>query len=65
MQEHWSMMLFHAALISAVLYLIMFYGLNQSPMKAQNRSVLLGALIFIYMVLFGHDLPRKINKDIF
>jgi hypothetical protein len=34
-------------------------------MKAQNRSILLGAVIVIYMILFGHGLPTKINNRIF
>lgn len=63
--EHWSMMLLHAVIISGILYLVMTYGFNQSPMKAQTRSVLIGAVAFIYMVLFGHGLPRRVNKDVF
>jgi hypothetical protein len=34
-------------------------------MKAQTRSVLIGAFVFIYMVMFGHGLPTKLNKDLF
>ena len=58
------MMLFHSAIISIVLYMIMKYLLKQSTMQAMDRSILIGAFVLIYMILFGHDLPRHINKNI-
>jgi hypothetical protein len=42
----------------------MVHVLKQSLKKAEDRSVLLGALILAYMVSFGHGLPNKINKNI-
>jgi hypothetical protein len=59
------MMIIHSVVISSILYFIMVYVLNQSPMKAQTRSVLIGAFVLAYMILFGHGLPTKINKHIF
>lgn len=59
------MMIIHSFVISVILYLIMVYVLNQSPIKAQTRSILIGAIVLAYMILFGHGLPTKINKNIF
>ena len=55
------MMVLHSLLIGVVLYFGMVYGLQQSPMVAENRSVVIGAVILIYMVVFGHGLPGRIN----
>jgi len=63
--ESGLMMLLHSVVISIILYFIMVYLFHQSSMKAQNRSILLGAVIVIYMILFGHGLPTKINNQIF
>jgi hypothetical protein len=51
--------------LKLVVYLIMFYGLKQSMVVAENRSILFAAVILIYMILFGHGLPTKINENIF
>ena len=58
------MMLLHAIVIAVILYLIMVFFLNQSSIKAENRSALIGAIIFIYMLLFGHDLPKIMNEHL-
>jgi hypothetical protein len=63
--ERGTMMLIHSITIAWVLYVIMIYGLNQRPIVAENRSILLGAVILIYMIVFGHGLPGPINKDLF
>jgi len=57
-------MLFHSLAIGTVLYLIMVFALKQRPAVAMDRSVLIGGVVLIYMVLFGHGLPNKINKNI-
>jgi hypothetical protein len=54
--------LLHAFLITIVLYLIMMFGLRQSSTKALNRSLLIGAISLIYMILFGHRLPTHVNN---
>ena len=59
------MMFLHSLIIGLVLYIIMVFGLKQRPIVAENRSILLAALILIYMILFGHGLPGAINKDLF
>ena len=63
--ESGRMMLLHSLIIGVVLYIIMVFGLKQRPVVAENRSLLLASLILIYMILFGHGLPKAINKDIF
>ena len=57
-------MLLHSAIIGIVLYIIMVYILKQRPVVAENRSVLLAAVVLIYMIVFGHGMPNKINKDL-
>ena len=58
------MMLFHSAVIGVILYFIMIYVLNQESKVAEDRSILIGAVVLIYMILFGHGLPGPINKNI-
>jgi TRAP-type C4-dicarboxylate transport system permease small subunit len=58
-------MLLHSAIIAVILYIIMRYALKQSQPKSVDRSLLLGAIVFIYMILFGHGLPKNINENIF
>ena len=58
------MMLLHSAIIGIVLYLFMVYVLGQRAAVAENRSLVLGALALVYMIMFGHGLPTSINKDL-
>ena len=57
-------MLLHSAIFGIILYLIMVYVLKQRQVVAENRSVLLAAVVLIYMIVFGHGMPTKINKDL-
>jgi hypothetical protein len=57
-------MLLHSAIIGLLLYVLMVFALGQSARVAEDRSVLIGALVLIYMVLFGHKLPGAMNKNI-
>ena len=54
--------LFHAFIIAIILYLIMRFALRQSQTMAMNRSILIGAVALVYMILFGHGLPTHINR---
>lgn len=63
--ESGRMMLLHSIIIGIVLYVIMIFGLKQRQSVAENRSILLAALFLIYMIVFGHRLPGKINRDLF
>lgn len=62
--ERGLIMILHSAIIGAVLYLLMVFALKQKPHVAENRSVLIGALVLAYMVAFGHGLPTKINRGL-
>lgn len=53
---------FHAFIITLILYVLMKFLLKQSQTMALNRSILIGALSLSYMILFGHGLPTQINK---
>ena len=63
--ENGRMMLVHSIIIGILLYLFMIFMLGQKPIVAENRSIILAALILIYMILFGHGLPNTINKNLF
>ena len=58
-------MFMHALIIGILLYVFMFFILGQRQIVAENRSILLAALILVYMILFGHGLPGAVNKDLF
>jgi ACR3 family arsenite efflux pump ArsB len=63
--EAGRMMLLHSVIIGILLYLFMIFILGQNQIVSENRSILLAALVLIYMILFGHGLPTSINKDLF
>ena len=63
--ENGLMMLLHSVIIGILLYLFMFFILGQKQSMAENRSILLAALVLVYMILFGHGLPTSINKNLF
>ena len=63
--EKGLMMLVHAIIIGILLYIFMIFILGQRQSVAENRSILLAALILVYMILFGHGLPSSINKNLF
>lgn len=62
--ERGLMMVLHSAVIGVVLYLLMVFVFNQNPQLAENRSILIAAALLIYMILFGHGLPTKINRNV-
>lgn len=53
---------FHAVIITIILYVIMKFLLRQSQTMALTRSIFIGASALLYMILFGHGLPTHINK---
>jgi len=61
--ERGLIMLLHSILIGVFIYIFMIY-LGQNQTIAENRSILLSALILIYRIVFGHGLPGSINKDL-
>ena len=62
--ERGLVMLVHSVIIGLIIFLIMRFILGQSVSVAEDRSVLLGAVVLIYMVLFGHRLPGTINRNV-
>ena len=57
-------MLLHSAIIGLLLYVLMVFALKQRPIIAENRSLLIAAIVLIYMIVFGHGLPNKINPQL-
>lgn len=62
--ERGLIMLLHAIILALLLYIIMVFVLGQRTIVAEDRSILIAALVLIYMLLFGHGLPTSINKNI-
>lgn len=58
-------MLAHSVIIGVILYIFMVYVLKQRQVVAENRSIVLAAAVLIYMVMFGHGMPTKVNSDLF
>ncbi len=54
--------LFHASIITIIRYVIMKFILKQTDTMSLNRSILIGALALIYMILFGHGMPTHLKK---
>jgi hypothetical protein len=61
--ERGLVMVMHSSVVAVIIYVVMFYLLKQSPRKAEDKSVLIGALVLMYMVLFGHQLPLLGNLN--
>jgi hypothetical protein len=55
-------MLLHSVIIGIILYVVMIFGLGQKSNVAENRSILIASFVLIYMILFGHGLPLKLNR---
>ena len=56
------MMLVHSLVIGILLYLFMIFVVGQKQAVAENRSILIAALVLVYMILFGHGFPTSVNK---
>jgi hypothetical protein len=60
--ERGLIMLLHSVIIGLILYILMVFVFKQNETVAENRSILISALIVIYMILFGHGIPDKLNS---
>jgi hypothetical protein len=60
--ERGLIMLLHSVIIGLILYILMVFVFKQNETVAENRSILISALILIYMILFGHGIPDKLNS---
>jgi len=56
------MMVLHSIIIGIMLFVFMIFGLGQQNEVAERRSILIASLVLIYMILFDHGLPTKLNK---
>ena len=63
--ENVLIMVSHSIIIGILLYFFMVLVLDQKQIVAENRSILLAAIVLVYMILFGHGLPTSINKNLF
>ncbi len=62
--ERGLLMLLHSIIIGLILYIVMVFVFKQNDKVAENRSILLASVILIYMIIFGHSIPNKINDDL-
>jgi TRAP-type C4-dicarboxylate transport system permease small subunit len=62
--ERGGVMLAHSAMIGIAIYLMMRYVFNQSALVAEDRSIVIGAFVLIYMVMFGHGMPGQMNRNL-
>jgi len=54
----------HSVVIGITLYAVMVFLLKQSPAVAENRSILIASAVLIYMIVFGHGLPGRMNSQL-
>jgi hypothetical protein len=57
-------MLLHSVIIGLVLFVVMVYLLKQKQEVAIDRTLVISGLVLVYMVVFGHGLPTKVNKNL-
>ena len=57
-KERGLTMMTHAVFMGIVVYLVMVYGLKKPANIAENHSLIFASVALIYMILFGHKLPR-------
>ena len=62
--ERGAVMLAHSAMIGIVIYMVMRYVFNQSAFVAEDRSIVIAGFVLIYMVMFGHGLPKQLNRNL-
>ena len=62
--ESGYMMFIHSVIIAIVIYFFMIFILKQSSSVAQDRSIFIGAIVLVYMILFGHGLPKHVNPNL-
>ena len=55
----------HSLVMSIVFYVLLVYVLKHQYNSAVDKSILLGTVFLMYMILFGHHLPTNgINPNI-
>ena len=64
MNERGLTMVMHSVVIGVALYAMMVLILKQSPAVAENRSICIAAVVLLYMIVFGHGMPGRINSHL-
>ena len=64
MAERGLTMVMHSVVIGVALYAFMLWILKQTPVVAENRSICIAAAVLIYMIVFGHGLPGRVNPQL-
>ena len=66
MESH-RVMILHSFIIGLFLYFIMLFIFKNNQVKATTRSILIGTIVLIYMILFGYNLyePKSCSRYIF
>lgn len=59
------MMVVHSLVIALLIFVILFLILKQAKHVAIDRSIFVGSLVLLYMILFGHGLPNRVNSNLF
>ena len=62
--NHSLMMVLYAIILTLILYFIMFYILKQSCSMATDRSIIVGAVILIYLICFGTGGMNSFNRNL-
>ena len=57
-------MVVHSVVIGVALYAMMVLILKLSPAVAENRSICIAAVVLLYMIVFGHGMPGRINSQL-
>jgi len=51
-------------LIAMIPYLVMLYFFKQNIKVVEDRTILFFAIVLAYIVLFGYNLPKRVNPNI-
>jgi hypothetical protein len=63
-QERGFTMLMHSLVLAAIAYCVMTWGLGESPYVAEDRAMLVLGAALLWMVLWGHGMPGKLNHNV-
>ena len=58
-------MVLHGAVVAVIVYVVCKFLFKESESKCMTRSVALGLVVALYMVVFGHRMPGKVNPNLF
>tara|TARA_Y100000741_G_scaffold332248_1_gene288080 strand:- start:418 stop:618 length:201 start_codon:yes stop_codon:yes gene_type:complete len=57
-------MVIHAFLFATVCYIFMRFSLKLSQSMSEDRSIALGAIVLLYLILFGTKPPVQLNNNL-